>query len=314
MHVLLARVRRAHLHHQRHVGVIHSPRGHVRRDENSLLLITEFVRDTSAIGLALARVEGRVAHAHRVEELRYELRLVRCRAENHYFAPAGRSLELFANHDRRNPRHRAHLRTEDLLRDERCGLRLGRAAHAVDHAVAGAQRPAEHARELGRHRRREAERLTLRRQAAHDVADLFAEPLVEQPIAFVENERLQGAQARCEPFVLHVVPQPSWRRHQEVNMPRKQTTILGHRCATKDADHADRAASHEALGCLGDLSGKLTSRRKHQRTNLVGRLRLRDHQSLDRRDQEGQSLARACTSLRHDIFARKQGRQRRCLY
>ena len=55
---------------------VDATRGDVARYEHALLALAERVSDARAVRLGLARVEWRVAHAHRVKELGYKLRLV----------------------------------------------------------------------------------------------------------------------------------------------------------------------------------------------------------------------------------------------
>ena len=303
---------------------VHAARRHVRREEDAALGDLERLGGGVALALRLARVDlvrvepGReLLEADALEQGGDEAGRARGREEDHglggrveadLLAQEGERLREDVEERRREERELGDglVRVLLVVRDRRHELE---ALGEVD----GAELV-----HLGRDRRREHERLARRRLARGEVRDdalaVLAEALLEEAVGLVEDERAQARQLGLEAAVLQVVEEAAGRRDEEVAALVVQPLGLGvHVGAADDVLHLELGAAEERLGALLNLDGELARRREDEdRDGALGRLGRCAQQVLDRRDEEGERLARARAGLRETVDRRGGSESGRC--
>lgn len=146
---------------------------------------------------------------------------------------------------------------------------------------------------LGGLRGGEEGRLALPRQQLHDLAHLLLKPHLQDAVGLVDDQA--GQVAYQEPLgVLQVVQQAPRRGHQQAHA-LGQALSLGP--AVAPAHHQAvglGVAHHEVHRHVVDLQRQLTRGGDDQHARAVAWHELGAVQQLQRRDQKGERLARAC--------------------
>ena len=157
--------------------------------------------------------------------------------------------------------------------------------------------------QVGRHRRREEQRLPLLRKCFQDLIDLGREPHVQHAVRFVQHQDLHLHQ--IDGPVPHVVQESARRRHDDVRALAQPSDLGIH----VGAAHNRRRIHEPAVSQLGyrflDLDGQLPGGSQDQPAGKAFRLA---GQALDHRNHEGRGLARAGLRAAKHVASREPGR------
>jgi hypothetical protein len=196
--------------------------------------------------------------------------------------------------------HQRELAFARQLLDERVEpIGAAEAAEAVIDGLGGAPRrrtmlvdgrigrvAAGHATGLAVERRREEQRLTVRRAGADDTVDGGLEAHVEHPVGLVEHEHLDVVEG--EGAAGEQVLEATGGRDEQV----RAGGVLGLRSqpdAAVDGGDAQRPGLGQRAQLVGDLGGEFPRGREHER----GRTARLGGDPVDERDPEGEGLARS---------------------
>jgi hypothetical protein len=193
-----------------------------------------------------------------------------------------------------------------LLRDGKSGLTDGfdgtRALPDRDHR-GRAERLMREPLDLGRHGRREEQRLPHRRQRLQYPPNVRQKAHVEHAVGFVENQDLEAGKFHRPPP--HVIEQSARSRHHDVHSAPERLDLRRH----PDAAENDRGAQRQILsvgaGGLSNLGSELAGRREDERANAPsGSAR----ESLERREEEAGRFARASLRAAKQVGAAQSHR------
>jgi hypothetical protein len=154
---------------------------------------------------------------------------------------------------------------------------------------------------LGRHRRREQQRLTRRRQDRQDALDVGPEAHIQHPVGFVQHEDFKAPEP--DRLVPHVVHQPAWRGDDDVHPGLEGAFLNVHRHAAEDRHARHRRVVGQTLHLIFDLDGQLTGRRENQRPRRGLSDRALPQELLEDRDEKRGRLSGARLRTCDDIVA-----------
>ena len=162
---------------------------------------------------------------------------------------------------------------------------------------------------LGRHRRAEEQRLTIRRDLRDDAIDLRREAHVEHAVRLVQHEHLEVVEHHVLP--LEVVDQSARRRDDDVHAAAQLLLLRVERHAAVDRHHRDvgvRGVAAEALLHLHDdrlaqiLSRQRLDFRRHRRAEQK-RLPEPRHLGHDAIELRGEShVEHSVSFIEHENF------------
>ena len=154
---------------------------------------------------------------------------------------------------------------------------------------------ADEARDLGRHRRREEQRLPARRQQLADLLDVGDEAHVEHAVGLVDDEDLDAHQHDAS--ALEMVEQASGRSDQHVDAAVELLDLIVHRHAADQQRQVQLVVDAVLLEALRHLRGELARRREDQRARHArpgaARLEPGDHRQHERCGLAGARLGDA---------------------
>ena len=122
---------------------------------------------------------------------------------------------------------------------------------------------ADEARDLGRHRRGEEQRLPARRQQLADLLDVGDEAHVEHAIGLVDDEDLDAHQH--DAATLKMVEQAAGRGDQHVDAAVELLDLIVHRHAADQQRQIELVVDAVFFEALRHLGGELARRREDQR-------------------------------------------------
>ena len=160
--------------------------------------------------------------------------------------------------------------------------------------------------EVGRHGRREEQRLPLARQLAHDLVELGLEAHVEHAVRLVEDEDADVGERDRLP--LEVIDHAPGRRDDDRGASPEGAHLRAVRHAADDQRGLE--AGPELLGPAVDLLGELTRRREHDGAAAWPTTARGSPQPLDERDGEGRGLAGAGLRGADDVTTGEGGLDR----
>ena len=203
--------------------------------------------------------------------------------------------------ERGEERRLAHLRDRiDALHDAaRRPLRADHDRHRI------AQDVLRELADLRRHRRREHQRLPLRRERAQDAADVGEEAHVEHAVSLVEDEHLERAE--IDVVEAHVIKEPPRRRDDDLGAGAERALLRPHVDAADDRYRREPDVVAERERLLVDLQRQLTRRRENER---VARAALPAVQALQDRQQKRRGLAGAGRRAADQVAAGEADRNR----
>ena len=170
--------------------------------------------------------------------------------------------------------HRAHRLAAQQRREER---RLSLLRHRID-ALRDAARRLLRAdddddrvvedvvgelADVGRHRRREHQRLPSLRQRGQDAADVGQEAHVEHAVGLVEHQHLERGEV--DVAEAHVVEEPAGRRDHDLRPGAERALLRPHVDAADDRHRRDADVVAERQRLLVDLQRQLARRRQDER-------------------------------------------------
>ena len=148
-------------------------------------------------------------------------------------------------------------------------------------------------------RRRVERRLSLGATGAGDALDLRAEPDVEHPVGFVDDQRFQPEHGQA--IRVEVVDQAARRRDDQVERRPQRLDLRRERLPAQHTHGLHLLARKDVLGDVPQLLTQLPRGRENDgarsRPRSLGRLR----QARQQRQQEGQRLPRARRRRRADV-------------
>ena len=160
--------------------------------------------------------------------------------------------------------------------------------------------------DLGRHGRREHERLPLDRQRVEDAADVGQEAHVEHPVGLVEHEHLE--RRVVDVAEAHVVEEPSGRRDDDLRAGAQRALLRAHVDAAHDGHRREPDVVAERQRLLVDLQRQLARRREDERAELA--VRRPAVQALQDRQEERRRLAGAGGRAADQVAAGQDHRDR----
>mmetsp|Transcript_24830 Transcript_24830/g.59081 ORF Transcript_24830/g.59081 Transcript_24830/m.59081 type:complete len:237 (-) Transcript_24830:249-959(-) len=169
--------------------------------------------------------------------------------------------------------------------------------------------------DVGRHGGGEEQALprVLRRQLRQHLEDRRPEPHVQQLIRLVEDEDAEVREQSVEARVGQVVVEAAGRRDQDVGRVLEALKILPHICPADNALQLEplvELAEHHSF--VHDLLCELAGGRDCEHFDLARSRRTQAR--LNRRDEEGECLARASLRLSEHVHSRERHRQRLLLH
>ncbi len=184
-------------------------------------------------------------------------------------------------------------------------LRRRRALRSDGHLDGVLQVHAGERAEIGRHRRREEQRLPIRREHLHDAIELRLEPHVEHAVGLVEHEELDGGE--IDRAALQVIDHAAGRRDDDGRPGPEGPHLRAIRHAADDERGLEVGA--ETLRPAVNLLGELARGREHD--GRAARSRRGGPEPLDDRDHERGGLAGSGLCGTDDVTAgesRRDGR------
>ena len=117
--------------------------------------------------------------------------------------------------------------------------------------------------DLGRHRRREEQRLAGEGEELHDTLDIGNEPHIEHPVGFIDDEDLDTG--KKQPATLEVIEQPPRRGDEHVGAARDLLVLFVERHAAEEECHCQLVVGAVALEIVLHLRGELARRLQDER-------------------------------------------------
>ena len=158
----------------------------------------------------------------------------------------------------------------------------------------------DEARDLGRHRRREEQRLPARRQQLADLLDVGNEAHVEHAVGLVDDEDLDAHQH--DAAALEMIEQAAGRGDQHVDAAVELLDLIVHRHAADQQRHVELVVDAVLLEALRHLGGEFARRRQDQRARHA-RPGAAGLEPGDHRQHEGGGLAGAGLGDAEDVAA-----------
>ena len=293
MHVRFSIVRHVEVHHHANAVHVDAARCDVGGDEDVRGAVAEGRQRARAVALRLVAVNGVGVNAFLLQIRGQLVGAVLGAGEDQRLAGGLHLQDL-----RQHAALLQFVHRDDHVLDPLGGLR----APADLNGGMAVQGRASQRIDFARNGRREEQRLPLGGEGTQDPLHVGREAHVEHAVGFVEHQHFE--RRKVDMAALHVVEQPSGRRHDDVRVLAQRLRLRLHADAAVDGRGGDARVAPVGTSALQHLLGQLARRHEHQRAQraLLARGQALENGQHERRGLAGPGLRRAdqIAALEHE--------------